>query len=100
MLYFKASTRLTAPSTSILLFHKLIGVKFKDKTRQWNEISKKTKYNNTHASSVKVLLDFNASARLIAPSTPILLPIKLIGMKFKYKISQSNEIKLKKRNKI
>jgi hypothetical protein len=36
----------------------------------------------TYTSLVKVLLYFKASARLTAPSTPILLKDKLIGVKF------------------
>jgi hypothetical protein len=39
------------------------------------------------------LLDFNASATLIAPSAPILFEDKLIGVEFKYKTIQSNQSK-------
>jgi hypothetical protein len=67
---FKASATLIAPSTPVLLFHKLIGVKFKYNNKETKE--------NTYLSSVKVLLDFNASATLIAPSAPTWLSDKLI----------------------
>jgi hypothetical protein len=70
-LYFKASPSLTAPSSPILLYGKLRGVKFK---------VNQNKYKNTYKSSVKVLLYFKASARLTAPKAPILLYVKLRGV--------------------
>jgi DNA transposition AAA+ family ATPase len=79
LLSFRASAKATAPSSPMLLFHKLIGSTNQAINQSTERRIKGWMAGISYLSSVNVLLSFRASAKATAPSSPMSLKPKLIG---------------------